>query len=201
MAKPPNLSGDAKGYNSQMFKSSRAVRRGFKLLGYGVNPSDHKVPGSTVRQFQHDYNRCSERFGRWGQVRVTGKLNRETLNGLEHAVRWSKKRENRDGTPSARSWQALCSDRGIACRDASGSRTYSKTDTPAPKARESSFVEVLPNGSGKLRNIHTDDALRCEILNFELHGDVVFATVAVPPQGDLPGGRSEPITCPCVLGR
>ena len=200
MAAPPNLSKDAKGFNSQMFKSDRAVRRGFRILGYGVNPRDHKVPANTVRQFQRDYNKCAERFGHWGKVKVTGKLNRDTLNALEHAIRWSKKRENDQGIPSARSWQALCGDIDSPdCFDKSsrtGARAYAQ-----PEAAETNFVEVLPNGTGKLRNIHTDDSLRCEILCFDRHGEVVFATVKIPPQGDLPGGRPDPISCPCVFAR
>lgn len=200
MAAPKNLSRDTKGFNSRMFKSERAVRRGFMMLGYGVNTCEHKVPSNTVRQFQRDYNKCANRFGHWGQVKITGKLNRDTLNALEHAIRWSKKRENDQGIPSARSWQSLCGDRRAACIDTdeceSGRRKYGQTDLS-----ETNFVEVLPNGSGKLRNIHTDDSLRCDIICFERHGDVVFSTVNVPSQGDLPGGRPNSITCPCVFAR
>ncbi len=212
MARPPNLSGDARGFNSQMFKSDRAVRRGFRMLGYAVNPRDHKVPKSTVQQFQRDYNKCAERFGRWGKVEVSGRIGKTTLNALEHAVRWSKKRENREGIPTARSWQALCANRRAACLDTEcvDGRNYSAppevgaeayATVTVPEAREENFVEVLPVGRGKLRNIHTDDALRCNILGFERHAEVIFAIVEVPPQRDLPGGRSDSITCPCVLGR
>jgi len=205
MPAPPNLSKDAKGFNTSMFKSDRAVRRGFRLLGYGVSNRFHKVPGDTVRQFQRDYNKCADRFGRWGKVKVTGKLNKDTLNALEHAIRWSKKLENTQGTPSARSWQSLCASRRNACLDPpSGkgkTRAYAQAEAELPEARGTNFVEVLTNGSGKLRNIHTDHALRCNILAFERHGDTVLAVVEIPPQGDLPGGRPDSITCPCVFAR
>lgn len=211
MTAPPNLSKDVKGFNSSMFKSDRAVRRGFRVLGYAVNPRDHKVPANTVRQFQRDFNRCGERFGRWGQVKVTGKLNRNTLNALEHAIRWSKKRENREGVPSARSWQALCADRSSGCTDPASSnqrgprrrRAYAQADQAPPDLPErgTNFVEVLSNGTGKLRNIHTDHALRCNIIAFERYGDTVFVLVEVPPQGDLPGGRPDHIKCPCIFAR
>jgi len=199
MANPPNLSGDAKGFDSKMFSTERAVRRGFQLIGYGVNLRKNKVPSDTVEQFQRDYNRCSDRFGKWGKVQITGKLDRISLNALEHAIRWSKKRENKCGMPAARSWRALCTNRKSA--GCESGRSYSEAENPTPRESATNFVEVLPNGSAKLRNTRTDDALRCNIINFELHGDIVFALVEVPSQGDLPGGRPEPITCPCILGR
>lgn len=203
MPAPPNLSKDVKGWNSSMFKSDRAVRRAFRILGYSVSNRFHKVPSDTVRQFQHDYNKCAERFGHWGKVKTTAKLNKDTLNALEHAIRWSKKRENREGIPTARSWQALC---GV--RRASGSRAYAQSESPAspeapeaPEGRGTNFVEVQPNGTGKLRNIHTDHALRCNIIAFERAGDTVFALVEIPPQSDLPGGRTDQIKCPCIFAR
>lgn len=202
MAQPPNLSGDAKGFNSKMFKSQRGVRRALKALGYGVNHCLRTIPTSTIRQFQTDYNKCAEKFGRWGKVDRTGKIDRQTLNALEHAIRWCKKRENRDGIPSARAWQSLCAHRRKVCRDTECEDGRSFSATPEKvEERETNFVEVMPDGTGKLRNIHTDDALRCSIIAFERYGEVVFAVVDVPSQGDLPNGRSEPISCPCVLGR
>lgn len=206
MAKPPNISGDINGFNTQMFKSKRAVRRGFLMLGYGINPRDADIPANVVRQFQRDYNKCSERFGRWGKVDINGKLDKPTLNGLEHAIRWAKKRENRDGTPSARSWQALCGNRAAACIDDSECgnngrrRKYAQPDVEV-QPRETNYIEVCPDGTGKLRNILTEDALRCNILAFERHGEVIFAVAEVPPQGDLLGGRPQPITCPCMFAR
>lgn len=179
-----------------MFKSRRAVRRGFKILGYAINPHDHEVPSQTIRQFQRDYNKCSDRFNQWGNVEVGGSLDIDTLNALEHAVRWSRKRENSEGIPSARFWQSLCAD---LRPELNYKRAYAQTEPV--KEKETNFVEVLPNGIGKLRNIYTDDALRCNILAFERHGDVIFAIVEVPPQGDLPNGRDEQINCPCIFAR
>lgn len=202
MANPPNISGDPNGFNAAMFKTQRSVARAIRMLGYAVRP-DHKTPEETVKKFQHDYNHCSKRFGEWGEVAVNGRIDTATLNALEHAVRWSKKRENRSGTPSARFWRALCSDRRPDCLDSEGyGRMYAETEQKEKvEPQESSFVEVQPNGSAKLRNLHTDDALRCDVLDFERQGDVVFAIVKLPPQADLPNGRSEPLCCPCTIRR
>lgn len=201
MPTPPNLSNDSAGFNSRMFRSDRAIRRGFRVLGYGINPKDHKVPSGTIKQFQRDYNHCAEKFGRWGRVDIHGKIDKPTLNALEIAIRWAKKKENTQFIPSARVWQSLCSFRKSACNDHddcsdNSQRSYSSTDI---EKSETNFVEILSNGFGRLRNIHTDDSLRCNIECFDKHGDVVFATVTVPPQGGLPKGRDKSITCPCVF--
>lgn len=175
-----------------MFKTNRSVRRGLRMLGYPVDPKVTEPDAKTVEKFQQDYNRCDMHFESWGDIAITGKIDVPTLNALEHAIRWSKKREDDTGQPSGRSWRALCSGPG---------RTYAAADESAPAhlASESNYVEILPDGSGKLRNVHTDDALRCNILAFERQGDIVFAVVEVPAQGDLPSGRAGPITCPCVM--
>lgn len=199
MATPPNFSKDPKGYNRKMFRSERAVRRGFMMIGYAVNTSAHKVPEGTVLQFQKDYNRCSDRFGQWGKVDESGRLDKPTLNALEHAIRWSKKRENKDGTPSARSWQSLChAAPGDSC---GGERRIIASRIEEPEVYETRYIEVTSNGIAKLRDTETDMSLRAEVVDFERDGNVVFAIVKIPPQADLPGGREEPFRCPCVLGR
>lgn len=199
MAAPPNFTKDPDGYNRQMFRSERAVRRGFMMIGYPVNTGDHRVPKGTVLQFQRDYNKCSERFGQWGKVVENSSLDIPTLNALEHAIRWSKKRENKDGTPTARSWQSLChAAPGDSC---GGERRIIASRTEKPTSYETRYIEVSPQGTAKLRDTNTDLALRADVLDFERDGNVVFAIVKIPPQADLPGGREEPFRCPCVLGR
>ena len=106
------------------------------------------------------------------------------------------------------SWQTLCSDTSHACfggdPDCGTNRTRERTYAaagPAPEANETNYVEVQPDGTGKLRNIVNDSSLRCKIVCFDRHGEVLFATVKIPPQGDLPGGRQDEISCPCVFRR
>jgi len=200
--KPPNFTDHPSGYNRRMFSSERAVRRGFMMLGYGINTRLHEVPKSTVRKFQRDYNKCADRFGQWGKVDENGDLDKPTLNALEHGIRWSKKRENKEGIPTARSWQSLCRD---ATSDSCG-ECGEDGRAKIPKRKESSrfdnqYIEVTPQGIAKLRSIDTDIALRAEVIDFERDGNVVFAIVKIPPQADLPGGRDKPFRCPCVLGR
>ena len=166
------------------------------MLGYPVDPKVHEPDAKTVKKFQRDYNRCDMNFDSWGDIAITGKIDIPTLNALEHAIRWSKKRENDTGVPSGRSWRALCTGSG---RKYSSTGEESDDDVVTPDT-ESNYIEIQQDGSGKLCNIHNDHALRCSILAFERAGDVVFAVVDVPPQGDLPHGRPEPITCPCFMG-
>lgn len=198
--RPPNLSKDNAGYNTSMFKTDRSVKNAFRRIGYGVSPAI-KVPSSTITQFQHDYNKCGDKFGRWGKIDVTSKLDKHTLNALEIAVRWSVKRENRDGVPAARSWQGLCRNlKHLSCNE-DQSRSYSATEAEGLEISpdETRYIEILPNGNGKLRNLHSDHALRANILDFEHHGPVIFAVAILPPQDGLPGGREEPFSCPCVF--
>ena len=198
MATPPNFTNNEAGYNRQMFRSDRAIRRGFMRIGYPVNTGLHKVPKSTVTQFQRDYNKCSDRFGQWGKVKENGALDIPTLNALEHAIRWSKRREDKEGVPSARSWQSLCHD---APGDSCGGKKAIASRIMESDAYETRYVEVTAQGTAKLRDTETDLALRAEVVDFERDGNVVFAIVKIPPQSDLPGGREEPFRCPCVLGR
>lgn len=199
MSTPPNFTKDKDGFNRKMFRSDRAVRRGFMRVGYPVNTGAHKVPKETIRQFQKDYNKCSDRFGQWGKVKENGSLDIPTLNALEHAIRWSLKRENKDGTPSARSWQSLChSAPGDSC---GGEKRIIASRIEEPDVYETRFIEVTSQGTAKLRDTETDLSLRAEVVDFERDGNVVFAIVKIPPQADLPGGREEPFRCPCVLGR
>jgi hypothetical protein len=201
MASPPNISKHPKGYNKKMFRSDRAVRKGFMILGYGVNTTRHKVTRDTVREFQRDYNKCSDKFGQWGKVEITGELNKDTLNALEHAVRWSKKREDNEGVPSARSWQSLCHKRPSYPGGCGSDEKVVVSRTHEREPYEASYVEIAKNGIAKLKSIDSDIALRAEVVGFERDGAVVFAIVKIPPQSDLPGGRAEPFRCPCVLSR
>jgi len=204
MDQPPNYTGDPNGYNRRMFRSDRAVRRGFMMLGYAVNTCMHQVPKSTVRQFQRDYNKCSRRFGQWGQVELNGALDKPTLNALEVAIRWSKKRETREGIPSARSWQSLCQDRSHkSCGECGpdGKIRAPRVVAPKPQPDERNYIEITNQGMAKVREIGTDTALRAEVMGFEREGDTVFAIVKIPPQADLPSGRDEPFRCPCVISR
>lgn len=201
MASPPNISNDSKGYNRQRFRGDRSVRRVFMTLGYGINTTRHKVPKSTVTEFQRDYNKCASKFGQWGKVELTGALDKPTLNALEHAIRWSKNREDTDGTPSARSWQSLCHDRPSYPGGCGSDEKIIISRTHEKEEYESNYIEITDAGGAKLRSIDTDIALRAEIVGFDREGDVVFAIVKIPPQADLPGGREEPFRCPCILGR
>lgn len=177
-------------------KNSREIRNGFRVLGYAVDLRSHEVSQEIIRQFQRDYNKCSDRFDHWENIEITSSLDGDTINALDRAIRWSKNRENAEGIPSARSWQSLCADLGPNLNPA---RVYAQLESP--KETETNFVEVLSNGTGKLRNIYTSDAFRCNILSFERHGNVIFAVVEIPPQADLPDGRDESISCPCIFTR
>jgi len=188
---PPNFSKNPQGYNTDLFKGQRDVRRAFMMLGYGVNKTLHRIPTKTVKSFQRDYNRCGQRFGHWGAVEVTGDFDSNTLNALEHAVRWSKKRENEDGMPSATYWQTLCRD-VVECGE---------SEDEAPVEMQTQYVEISAGGNARLRDIRTTKFLRAELLEFDREGDVIFATVKIPSQSDLRGGRDEVFRCPCVLER
>lgn len=198
MTHPPNLSGSASGYNEKMFRNHRSVGRGLKMLGYRVNINED-VDSSLITQFQNDYNLCSKKFEQWGEIGVSGAMDIPTLNGLEHAIRWAKKIENVKGIPAASAWRSFC-----ACFQSHGKR-YAAVAEGASEASEpdtaTNFIEVLPDGNGKLRNIYNDSALRAEILDFEKHGPIVFAVAILPPQAELPGGRMEPFACPCLIRR
>lgn len=183
---PSNISGDIKGFNSRLFKSDRAIRRAFIVLGYSVDPNMLRVPESAIRRFQTDYNVASSRLSSIGSLHISGKINKETLNALEFAIRWSKKRSSVKTTSIAECWRSL-----IGNKD---KRAYSGTDHSP-----SNFVEVNSDGSGNLRSTKTDSALRCIVLSFEKRGETVFATVSVPPQGDMPEGCKSSITCPCIF--
>jgi hypothetical protein len=202
MASPPNYTNDSAGYNSRMFKSERAIRRAFMMLGYGINKALHRVPKATIKRFQRDYNKCGRRFGQWGSVEVSGLIDEDTLNALEVAVRWSKKRERREGIPTARSWRSLCHDSSNeSCGECGNGERINLSKVQKPRHMETRYVEVSPDGVAKMRDIDSDVSLRAEVIDFERDGNVVFAIVKIPPQADLPGGREEPFRCPCVLGR
>jgi len=205
MANPPNLSQSPAGYNDKMFRSVRSIRRGLSMLGYPASSCDQEISGDMIRKFQNDYNRCSKKFGHWGTIEASSEMDVPTLNGLEHAIRWAKKIEKTKGLPTASAWRFFCN-----LYMAPGERTYSATGetlengptvAAQPEVAESNFVEVLPNGNGKLRNIYNDDALRANIVDFEKHGSTVFAVVILPPQDGLPGGRMDPFACPCLIRR
>lgn len=185
------------GFNLQMFKSRRSICRALRCLGYGINERHDSPPIETVQQFQQDFNKCSDKIGRWEKIAASGILDVDTLNALERAVQWAKDLEGANGTPSARSWQSLCSYSG---RGQGSKRAYSQTKE-FELEKGTNFVEILPSGIGKLRNTYTTNALRCSIIRFERHGDFIFAVVEVPPQGDLPSGRNEQICCPCLFSR
>lgn len=196
--RPPNTSGDPRGYNTSMFNTDRAVKTALRRLGYGVSPTVD-IPGSTILRFQHDYNKCADRFGKWGKTDTTSMLDKHTLNAIETALRWSEKSEKRHGTPSANSWQSLC--KNLDHLGCGKSRRYSAAPAPDLEVSpdETRYVEILPNGNGKLRSTASDRALRANVMDYERHGDVIFAVVVLPPQDGLPGGRDKPFKCPCVL--
>jgi len=193
--KPPNLSQSKAGYNTQMFPNNRAVCRAFRILGYTVSSSRSKISKRIVVQFQKDYNKCSCKFNKWGHIEINGQLNKETLNAVEIALRWTKKQAKKEGLPEPVTWQNLCKKIGDG-------RGYSATDKEKSEEKEkaTNYIEVLPNGQAKLRNIYNDRALRADILDFEKHGPVIMAVAILPPQADLPNGKNNPITCPCVFG-
>ena len=91
MNKPPNFSKDTAGYSTRLFPNDRAVRRAFRILGYAVSASHLKVSKRVVVQFQKDYDKCSHKFSKWGEIEINGQLNKETLNAIEIALRWTKK--------------------------------------------------------------------------------------------------------------
>lgn len=159
------------------------------MLGYPVNLKTHKVTSNLIKRFQKDFNRFSKAHdNRWGRTRPDGHLDVETLKALEVAVRWSKKRSNESGIHPSNAWQ----NQSFSTKSC---RTYAAVEEPEP----TSFVEVMPSGTAKLRNVHNDHPLRADIHKFERHGPVVFALISLPPQEDLPNGRREPFLCPCLL--
>ena len=99
--KPPNISGDAAGYNTDFFPSPLPVRLALNRLGYSVPLSDNTlVPNGRenpeVRRFQTHWNRLVGRLGAGerlgspnalkhvrGSLSVDGIPGRNTLNALE----------------------------------------------------------------------------------------------------------------------
>ena len=185
------------GFNFHMFKSRRSICQALRYLGYEISDGANVPPTKTIQQFQKDFNNCSGKIGRFGKIDTNGYPDTNTLNALERAVQWAKDLEVSSPMPGARSWQSLCSYSG---QGESLDEAYSKANE-LNLDKGTNFVEVLPSGIGKLRNSYTDDSLRCNILSFERRGDIIFAVVEVPPQGDLPGGRNEQICCPCLFSR
>ncbi len=91
---PPNISGDPKGYNSQMWEGLENVAHAFRFLGYQGSDGI-----GITRQFQGDWNRVSQRVATnpnfqafdWnhvpqGNVIVDGDPGPQTLNALEVAI-------------------------------------------------------------------------------------------------------------------
>jgi len=189
MMKPLNTTRDPKGFNSKIFKDDRSIRRAFIILGYSVNHSSLKVPKSSVLKFQKDYNIASQKNSSMGALKADGVIGKDTLNALEVAIRISKKNSQSNNLSIGKSWQVICGSIKPRKYAKSDDIDYSKTN----------FVEVGKNGTGKLRSCITDKSLRCTVVDFERHGDVVFAVVEVPPQKDLAAGCLSKITCPCVF--
>lgn len=189
MLRPPNASGNTSGYNSDLFKTDRGVRRAFMMLGYPVKKSSHKVEKKIVGQFQSDYNRCSDRFGQWGKVDDDSRLNKHTLNALEQALRWAKAQESETGNPSAALWQSLCKGYDEDFRECE-----------RPEAKPTCFVEIDADGLARVHDIGSDESLRAEVLRFEREGDVVFAVVRIPSQAGIASEIRE-LRCPCKVCR
>ena len=102
---PPNISGDPKGYNTQMWEGLENVAHAYRFLGYQGSDGI-----GITRQFQGDWNRVSQRVATnpnfqafdWrhvpqGNVIVDGDPGPQTLNALEVAI------ANQDVIP----WQNL----------------------------------------------------------------------------------------------
>ncbi len=121
--KPYNVSGNPKGYNTEWFPNSAAVRTRFVEQGYGVEHmgpkmNDPLIKNPVVKQFQRDYNLVSQKLmslglrsydhaitGRRvviaGIVNVDGTAGKNTLNALELAHKVS--------VYNGRNWKSIVS--------------------------------------------------------------------------------------------
>lgn len=100
---PPNMSGDAEGYNTQRWPDTATVCKGFGALGYDVRWKDPQgeiqlscdehgkvvtFDKSVVMEFQRDYNKVSKIPG-WegakGTLTLDGIAGANSLNAMEHA--------------------------------------------------------------------------------------------------------------------
>lgn len=190
MKSPPNISNRPEGYNKRMFPDDRSIRKGFMSLGYGISYDRHEVSPDVTLQFQRDYNKCSRKLSRWGAIEADGKLGKDTMNALEIAIRWAKKAQNEGTLPSSTLWQSFC-------RESPGCSGFPEdAEEPIDNAK---YVEINSNGSAMLRDLYKDGSLRVELASFERHGDAVIAVVTVPPQANMPRGRSGFLKFPCVV--
>jgi hypothetical protein len=90
---PPNISKDAKGYNSLMFKSASHVRQWFVNMGYSVLINQDSLIGNrAVKKFQRNYNTVAARPGKssMGHLDIDGTAGPNTLNALEIAFMQTK---------------------------------------------------------------------------------------------------------------
>lgn len=178
--RPPNISKDPQGYNTKLFPNSRAVRKALRHLGYKVSLTNTPPPKVIVRQFQKHYNHCAiKRFHKWGSLKVDGIAGRNTLNAIEIAMTFARKRGRAHGGEAAHHWQKLCA------RHRPGRHKRHHGTKPRPHRPE--FVEVMGKGVGKLRRPGLD--YRVYIHKLAKKGDLLFAQVRIPPQVGLPKGR------------
>jgi hypothetical protein len=125
--KPPNISGDPEGYNSEIWAGPFPVRSAFAVIGYPVSmsPEDMNVglggpdpknpqPNPHVTQFQKDWNKVANAVAGGLKIesktaiplisKYTGKLDVDgiagpnTLNGLE--IAWRNQFDSNVGWPA-----------------------------------------------------------------------------------------------------
>lgn len=188
---PPNISKDKKGYNRKLFSNYRAVRRVMQRLGYKVTMTNTKAPAMVVRQFQRHYNHCSiKRFPKWGSLKVDGVAGRHTLNALEIALTWARKRSKVHGGTVHGNWQKMC-------HRLRPPRRKHRPGKKFPRPKHVAYVEVMGKGQGKLRRPGKD--LRVYIKKLAKKGNLLFAYVQIPPQFGMPKGMAGKKWYPAVV--
>ncbi len=90
VTRPPNVSSDPDGYNTEVFPNPLAVRSALKLMGYDIAINNDPI-GSKDQQhpaalaFQAHYNQASSMgfHGAKGELKMDGWMGADSLNAIE----------------------------------------------------------------------------------------------------------------------
>jgi hypothetical protein len=87
-SRPPNVSRDPAGYNTEMYPDPKSVRRGLDFLGYDMPIVNVPPPDDAVGAFQEDWNEAvaSGFAGATGKLSVDRVPGKYTLRALEIAT-------------------------------------------------------------------------------------------------------------------
>jgi hypothetical protein len=179
MKHPENISGDPKGYNTQLFPNHRAVRRALRRLGYHLSLANIKVPRPIARHFQKDFDFCSvKRHRNWGVVKIDGMMDKPDLNALEIALNFALKQSAARNVPAGVFWQRNCS----------MMRPKKRPPHRGPVGKGKAFIEMWSRHAGTLKRPGKED-VRVQILRLAKKGKRLLAQAKIPLQagheGDL----------------